>query len=506
VTTPLETGGHRSFERKRGRTLVTGIGTFLPLVILLAGFLSIARAQETSPPVSLPSKDHLDSKLIARGSAPPAASETVALTVVKETPLQVALEKEVRVQKVGQPIHGRIVEPVYAFDRLVIPVGTKVEGEITTIHSVSGGKRTAAALDANFTPARKLEVEFTKLVMADGKEIPIHTVVTPGSGEPLQFTTAADDKTQKNGVKDAAAQKTKEAKEQARLDWEIAMQQVNSPGKLHRIGHYALQQLPVHPQYIEAGTVYFAELEEPLEFGSEPLTPQVAASIGGPPPDGTVVHTRLMQTVSSATAHKGDDVEAMVSQPLFDGDRLLVPQGTMLRGTVVQVEPARHLSRNGELRFVFREFVLPNGVEAKVNALLQGVQAARADNLQLDSEGGAQANSSNWRFLETGVTVGLAGFAMIGDSGGGDIAHSSAGGAAGYKLIGLALGLAVHSQTMGMALGAFGATRSIYVNFVARGRDLVFPKNTAMQIGIATRAQAPADSAPTSTAPAPARN
>jgi hypothetical protein len=38
-----------------------------------------------------------------------------------------------------------------------------------------------------------------------------------------------------------------------------------------------------------------------------------------------------------------------------------------------------------------------------------------------------------------------------------------------------------------MAMGAFGGTRAIYVNFIARGHDVVFPKNTAMAIGIATR-------------------
>ena len=87
---------------------------------------------------------------------------------------------------------------------------------------------------------------------------------------------------------------------------------------------------------------------------------------------------------------------------------------------------------------------------------------------------------------------------MIGDSG--ERRETSvietAGGAGGYKLIGIALGLAVRSQPLGMAMGAFGATRSIYVNFVARGHEVVFPKNTAMQIGIGTRAASAPDERP----------
>jgi hypothetical protein len=36
-------------------------------------------------------------------------------------------------------------------------------------------------------------------------------------------------------------------------------------------------------------------------------------------------------------------------------------------------------------------------------------------------------------------------------------------------------------------MGAFGGARAVYANFIARGHDVVFPKNTAMAIGIATR-------------------
>jgi hypothetical protein len=43
-----------------------------------------------------------------------------------------------------------------------------------------------------------------------------------------------------------------------------------------------------------------------------------------------------------------------------------------------------------------------------------------------------------------------------------------------------------------MALGAAGASRSLYVHFIARGREVVFPKNTTMEIGIGVRAPTPA--------------
>ncbi len=420
----------------------------------------------------------------------------------RETPLQVVLDKEVRIQKAGQPIQGRLIEPVYAFDKLVIPVGTEVAGQITEIESVSGGQRAAAALDADFTPARKIRIEFSEIILSDGKRIPIHTSVTPGSGQVIQLVSAADADSQKKGVADAASQKTKEAKQRAKQAWDSAMKQVEEPGKIHRIQRYGVALLPVHPQYIDAGTIYSAELVQPLDFGAEPLGPQLASSLNAAPVDGSVVHARLITALSSATAQKGDDVEAIVSQPLFAGDRLIVPEGSVLKGSVLEVHAARHMSRNGQLRIVFHELSLPNGIEQKVDAILAGVQAGKADNVKLDAEGGAEATTPKTRYLKTAVSISLAAVSAGGDADAkvpnpaGNTSNRIAGGAGGFKLVGIVLGALVHSRAFGYSMGAYGAGMSVYTNFVARGRDVVFPKDTPMEIGIGTRPPAAAPDSP----------
>jgi hypothetical protein len=416
----------------------------------------------------------------------------VSLSVPRGTPIQVALAEEIRVQKVDQIIRGRVVEPIYAFDKLVIPVGTEVSGRITRIESVSAAQRTLAILDANFTPLRAIDVTFTELILADGRHIQIQTAVTPGSGEVIRFLVAADGK-DKKGIKDAASEKALEAKEEAKREWNIAMQQITQPGKFHKAERYTLAQLPVHPQYIDAGTVYFAELQQPLDFGVEPLSVETIASLGAAPPPGSFVRARLTTALNSASTPKGAPVEAVLSQPLFDGDRLLLPQGSRLRGSVVQVAPARYMSRNGQLRMVFHELLPPDGpggivVAQRVEASLEAVQSAARSNVKLDAEGGAEAGSPKSRYLLTTISVGLAVVsAGVGGDTLGDTTERAAGGAGGYKLIGIAVGAAVHSQPFGMAMGALGAGKSIYTNFIARGREVVFPKNTAMLIGIGAR-------------------
>jgi hypothetical protein len=412
-------------------------------------------------------------------------SENIDLAVPKATALQVVLDREIRVRRVGQPIHGHLMEPIYTFDKLVLPVGTEVTGQISQIDNVSNTQRTLAALDANLTPARQITVEFTELSLADGRHIPIQTSVVSGSGQVIRFVTAVENR-KKKGVKDALTEKERQAKQEARRQFDSAMQHVKEPGRLHRLKRYAVAQFPAHAQYIDAGTVYFAELGKQLEFGSEPLTPEIALSINSEIPEGTMVHAQLMTPLNSASAQKGAEVEAMLSRPLVNDGRLILPQGTALKGSVLQAQPARHWKRNGQLRFVFRDLVLPNGVESKVEAMLQGVQSGTADNLQLDAEGGVATKTSRSRYFRSGIAVGLAAATHENET-----FNRAEGGAGGFKVVGIAFGAAVHSQPLAIAMGALGVSRSIYNNFIARGTEVVFAKHTALEIGVDKRGSAP---------------
>lgn len=423
----------------------------------------------------------------ARASRPAKAPEAqiIALQVPIGTPIQVALDREVRVKKAGQPLHGRVVQPVYVFDHLVIPVGTEVEGRIAKIDGPSAGKRTLALLNADFTPDRQIDVEFNDLRLADGNRLRLDTFVAPGSGQVIRLTGAGDNQKQKS-VRDSASQKLEEAKQEARRQWQNALRQVEEPGKMHRLVRYGAAQLPVHPQYIDAGTLYWAELREPLDFGSEPLTNKTTSTIGTPPPAGSLLHARLVTPLSSATTQKGAEVEAVCSQPLFNGNRLIVPQGSRLKGSVIQVRSARHFERNGQLRIAFNELVLPDGIAQRVDTSLEAIQTNDRGHVHLDSEGGAHATSSNTRYLSTGVSVSLA---LVGSGGRRDVGEAGpvAGGATAFKLVGITVGLLVRSHSLGILMSAYGGSRSIYSNFLGRGRNIIFTKNTAMDIGIGGR-------------------
>ena len=424
---------------------------------------------------------------------------TIPLEVPVGTPLPVVLDKEVRIRKVGQPIHGKIAEPVYAFDKLVVPAGSKVTGSVTRIAGVSALKRTFAALDANFSPSRDVEITLDQLVLPDGRRVPLHTQVSLASQGVLQFATATEPKNQnKEGKENAAlslaSEKVSEKKQEINREWDTAKKLVSAPGKLHRLKRLAIAELPYHPQYFDAGTRFNAELLDPLNFGTEELTLEKVHMVGTTPAAGSVIHALLKTPLSSAIAQKGETVEAVMTEPLFANNQLILPEGTRLKGSVLQVQPARKLHRNGQLRIVFHEIVPPESAEQHVEASLEGVEVKNDENLSLDSEGGAQATTPKTRYLTTGISIALAAYFFQDD----ELTGEAVSGASGFRVIGLVSGLLVHSRVLTSTFGVYGASMSIYDNFLSRGHDVVYPKDTAMAIGFGSRVTGAPKTAPQS--------
>src|SRR5882672_2880551 len=71
---------------------------------------------------------------------------TVELVVEAGTPLRVALDQRVKVNHVGQAVTATVVEPVYAFDRIVVPAGARVVGHLEKLVGPSKGARLRAML------------------------------------------------------------------------------------------------------------------------------------------------------------------------------------------------------------------------------------------------------------------------------------------------------------------------------------------------------------------------
>src|SRR5260370_12131566 len=59
---------------------------------------------------------------------------------------------------------------------------------------------------------------------------------------------------------------------------------------------------------------------------------------------GTQVHLTLLSGISSAVAKDGDPFVAVVAEPVYLGNQLLLPAGTRVSGIIGPREKARHFS------------------------------------------------------------------------------------------------------------------------------------------------------------------
>jgi len=120
---------------------------------------------------------------------------------------------------------------------------------------------------------------------------------------------------------------------------------------------------------------------------------------------------------------------------------------------------------------------------------LEGLEVDRNAHMKLDEEGGAHTTDSKTRYLSTGLAVMLAAAASHTDSehgttdAAGDPGVRTAAGGSGFRLTGALLSLAAKSTPVSIAFGAYGASASIYTNFLSRGHDVVLPKDTPLEIG-----------------------
>ena len=261
---------------------------------------------------------------------------------------------------------------------------------------------------------------------------------------------------------------------------------------MHRLKRIVIAELPYHPQ-CDVGTRFNAELLDPLNFGTEELTPEKVHMVGTAPAAGSTIHALLKTPLSSASVQRARRL-AVMTEPLFTDTQLILPEGTVLSGSVLQVQPARRLHRNGQLRIVFHQIVPPKSAEQQVEASLEGVEVKDDENLSLDSEGGAQATTPKTRYLTTGISLALAAVSFSPDSDAGSSGQSvlevggrAANGASGFRVIGFVTGALVRSRPLASAFGVYGASMSVYDHFLSRGHDVVYPKDTAMAIGFGSR-------------------
>src|SRR5690242_16509038 len=78
----------------------------------------------------------------------------IELTVPSGAPLRLYLTGRVS-KKPGTPVQAKVLDPVFAFDREVIPPGSLVTGQVSRVQPVTKWERFRAIVNGDFTPLRR---------------------------------------------------------------------------------------------------------------------------------------------------------------------------------------------------------------------------------------------------------------------------------------------------------------------------------------------------------------
>ncbi len=437
-TEPRKPVYSRSPKPKRG---IMRHVLILAALTLATGVHVNARAQQAGPATQTPS----------------AQDYTSAVNIPVGENLRVAIEKGFRIKGINQPVTGRVVSAVFMGKREVIPSGSVVRGHITSLSSAGSKVRFGRLLNGDLTPPKVVSVTFDELIMNGDKFVPLQTdECWQMPSTKLFLYQAKHDRPN--------------LKMQARSQ---VLSVVQTPNKLQKLSEGLVTSLPLHPEFIDEGTIFNSRLVSDLNFPTEDIPTILGASSSN---DG-YLQVRLLTPLDSDATHRSQRIEAVVSAPLYDGKKnLIYAPGLILSGTVVKAKPSGWFQKQGLLKFQFTSISNTDAEPQRLYARVIGVEAAKSEALSIDSEGAMKATYSPIKMIASSLS-------LLGPSRG--LADSSLDktafqrGGQGRKGIGLiGTGAAQASASAAVGFGYYGAAKKLYGTFIAKGSEVSLPADT----------------------------
>jgi type IV secretion system protein VirB10 len=171
-------------------------------------------------------------------------------------------------------------------------------------------------------------------------------------------------------------------------------------------------------------------------------------------PEGTVIPIVLTAYLNTRSSQVGDMVYAETIYPVWIQQRLVIPSGSAIRGTITDVVRPGKVKGKGRLAIRFDDILLPNGIKRDFIASFRGIHGPGDESLDRQSESVTAGGSEG---VDAGTIVGM----------------TSQG-----AIIG-----AIAGHGSGAAIGAgAGAAAGIVTTLFTRGRDLVLSPGTQFDL------------------------
>jgi hypothetical protein len=186
-------------------------------------------------------------------------------------------------------------------------------------------------------------------------------------------------------------------------------------------------------------------------------------------PAGTTCKILLLGDVSASKSKPGDLVQARLVEPVLLNSRVVLPAGTLVAGNVVRKVPPRWGSRAGSLYLTFTGLTLPGGNLIPMTASLTGAELDRRSHTKIDAEGQLRGERPGkaWMAINLGVTAGLA--KEVDDTT--------------QLIIEAIVSTATDASTAGVSRIVSTCVSGVFM-VSRRGRDVVLPRFTEMNIAL----------------------
>ena len=186
-------------------------------------------------------------------------------------------------------------------------------------------------------------------------------------------------------------------------------------------------------------------------------------------PQGTNIVLQLNDYLSTKLNTEGDRFTATVTVPVYAGDRLVIPKGSIISGTISRLIRPGRVKGKAVMNLLFHTVRIPGHGEYPIVASL----------FRVDSEGNADVRSE-------GTVVGQG--SKAGD----------AGRVLKPGLTGAGIGVLVGGGSGAAIGGGVGAAVGLGVIFATRGKDLVVRRGSTLHLALDRPLTLPAEGDPAS--------
>jgi hypothetical protein len=180
----------------------------------------------------------------------------------------------------------------------------------------------------------------------------------------------------------------------------------------------------------------------PLPVGDGPVNAPTPTPKSDPiaVPTGTRLPLMLRNGINTRTAKAGDSVYFETAYPIAQNNRIVIPMGSFVRGTILEAKRPGLIKGRGQFRLALQELTFPNGYVVSLAATPSS--ADRGGREGVDSEGRiiGPSGSGNDKMLiltttGTGAYIGVLSGAVVGSPVRGALIGGGAGAAAGLTAI-----------------------------------------------------------------------